>query len=404
MLSYKQFILESEGTFHEVLPAAAKSRKADVSGTAIEHRGNHAAYGSGGHAGIDAKIRNDIKKPETNKVYQAANSYSKQHLGKEMPFNATPAHSSLHKQYAIAHAYELATSGHPEYKRRVFEAYKTQRPDIIKQTGATHYDDLVQKSYAAASHETAKQFEASPVRGQYHSGAGNYHHSGELLRDIHAHANMTVFRDSGNPHEYLNKPVGNHGINSNEAFRLVHDYYGHGIHGNAFGPKGEEKAWEVHKHMYSAGAQPAVTAETRMQNSWVNYHHTANTDTIAKMEHVRGLKKIAHAAGDHEAVAAHDAHLRELGSHWNYAKQASVLPPPEMLHHDFNGELPHYLHDLTPKKGTYDSRVDHLGLKKLATVHNTASHLTDKGGQYDHEGMKRDLEHIAKINGYTGVK
>jgi hypothetical protein len=57
----------------------------------------------------------------------------------------------------------------------------------------------------------------------------------------------------------------------NDVFRVVHDFFGHGLEGSGFGARGEENAWQSHMRLYSASAVPAMTSETRGQNSWVNY-------------------------------------------------------------------------------------------------------------------------------------
>jgi hypothetical protein len=54
-------------------------------------------------------------------------------------------------------------------------------------------------------------------------------------------------------------------------FRGVHDFFGHAMHGYAFGPRGEENAWIEHSKMFSPLARWALTTETRAQNSWVNF-------------------------------------------------------------------------------------------------------------------------------------
>jgi hypothetical protein len=70
---------------------------------------------------------------------------------------------------------------------------------------------------------------------------------------------------------------------ANDAFRAVHDMYGHFGPGNPFfrGP-GEERAWFAHQKMYSPEALPAMTNETRGQNSWVNYGPYAEHNKTAK--------------------------------------------------------------------------------------------------------------------------
>src|SRR5215207_3048135 len=75
---------------------------------------------------------------------------------------------------------------------------------------------------------------------------------------------------------------------ANDAFRVVHDAFGHFAPGNPFfRAPGEERAWQAHKRMYSPEAAPAMTAETRGQNSWLNYgphgesnRNAASADTV----------------------------------------------------------------------------------------------------------------------------
>jgi hypothetical protein len=57
----------------------------------------------------------------------------------------------------------------------------------------------------------------------------------------------------------------------NDIFRVVHDMFGHLKEGNGFRSEGEENAWRSHAAMFSDAARPAMTNETRGQNSWVNY-------------------------------------------------------------------------------------------------------------------------------------
>lgn len=59
---------------------------------------------------------------------------------------------------------------------------------------------------------------------------------------------------------------------ANDAFRAVHDTYGHFGPGNPFfRAPGEERAWVEHSRMYSPEARGAMTSETRGQNSWLNF-------------------------------------------------------------------------------------------------------------------------------------
>jgi hypothetical protein len=58
---------------------------------------------------------------------------------------------------------------------------------------------------------------------------------------------------------------------ANDAFRAVHDVFGHFGPGNPFFRRqGEERAFLEHQRMYTPDARGAMTSETRGQNSWLN--------------------------------------------------------------------------------------------------------------------------------------
>jgi hypothetical protein len=80
--------------------------------------------------------------------------------------------------------------------------------------------------------------------------------------------------DTSKNHPMLQKTgevVDGHHMLVNDAFRVVHDYFGHHKEGFGFRADGEENAWRHHAAMFSEKAKPAMTAETRGQNSFVNY-------------------------------------------------------------------------------------------------------------------------------------
>lgn len=85
-----------------------------------------------------------------------------------------------------------------------------------------------------------------------------------------AHA---LFRalDHGEPLRVLDSSVtGGHPFltdHENTLFRAVHDYFGHYSQCNTFDRHGEERAYRAHRVMYSTRAIPALTTETRGQNS-----------------------------------------------------------------------------------------------------------------------------------------
>jgi len=70
----------------------------------------------------------------------------------------------------------------------------------------------------------------------------------------------------------------------NDIFRIVHDYFGHVTDGVGFRAEGEDAAWRSHAAMFSAEALPAMTSETRGQNSWLNYGPHGATNRVASSE------------------------------------------------------------------------------------------------------------------------
>jgi len=252
--------------------------------------------------------------------------------------------SSVAKQVAIGRAFEMAVQGSPEYKSQVFSAYGEKYPSVLEAVGAKDYDDLVQKSYLQMQAETEAQFNRLPVNTFFHPGDFEYvtskggTNSIGMLRDVIQNQNLNVFR-GGDPHEFLSRVDPATGLSSNEKFRAVHDYAGHGILGNKFDALGEERAYAAHSQMYSPLARMAMAAETRGQNSLVNYT-PLNVELEAQIaKEMDNLK----AARTDEAKAEINARIIDLQGQRRYADQASVLLPPEMLDVQYAGGMPEYL-------------------------------------------------------------
>lgn len=162
---------------------------------------------------------------------------------------------------------------------------------------ADAYDDLqhnpsdpaVKESYDALAAETQAQYEHvvnSGTRFVFTSG-DPYTSSQGLIDDIEANGRMRVFRTEEGSLPADHPLAAKTGIMAtdaktgeqfelvyNDLFRAVHDYFGHAAGGYQFGARGEENAWVAHSRMYSEKARPAMTTETRGQNSWVNTNRT----------------------------------------------------------------------------------------------------------------------------------
>ena len=169
------------------------------------------------------------------------------------------------------------------------EAFAMRVADAYDRMKHAPSDPAVRRSYDAMAQETLDQLKAAEDAGIEFTairGKDPYAASPALgYADIAERGNLYFFpTDAGfgssiefdpsqNP---LLKRIGRVGdldnATVNDAFRIVHDLYGHYGPGNPFfRAPGEERAYLLHRRMYSPEALPAMTSETRGQNSWLNY-------------------------------------------------------------------------------------------------------------------------------------
>jgi len=162
-------------------------------------------------------------------------------------------------------------------------------------------DPKVKKAYEALIEETMAQYNALKDTGINFTflkpGMEDPYASSPALgfKDVVENKNLTVFPTdfgygsnpnfdaSANP---LLTKVGTVGDKedavANDAFRVVHDMFGHLGSGNPqFRSKGEERAWLQHSRMFSPEARGAMTTETRGQNSFVNFGPFADQNRAA---------------------------------------------------------------------------------------------------------------------------
>jgi hypothetical protein len=145
----------------------------------------------------------------------------------------------------------------------------------------------VKKAYDAMIEETMEQYEALRKKGYKFSfmpeSGDIYGNPRNAINDIVQNQRLSVFpteqgfgslveASQANPLLMkIGEKWGGKDVTANDVFRAVHDVFGHGKHGVGFRAGGEENAFQAHARMYSPEALPAVTSETRGQNSWVNY-------------------------------------------------------------------------------------------------------------------------------------
>ena len=348
-----------EGPFYRVKPRSAQAARPKDRGVREEVRQADTAAGSGGgdvpQPVSDEAISLLIKDP-SNFVYRTADDYSQRVGGKGYSLPEMPP-SSLAKQSAIGRTFQLAADGDDAYKRSVFEAYGKRYPELVEATGAQNYDQLLEASYRQLAKETADQFHALPVNMSYHrAGEGNYQSSGEMLRDVYGNRHLYVYQ-GGDPHDFLNALDPESGLNTNEMFRAIHDFYGHAVHGNPFGPKGEEIAYGAHAQMFSPLARMAMASETRGQNSFVNYT-PVNAEIKSRINRLNEARYEASRRGQKADVAEIDKLLGEAWGGFQFAPQKSVLLPPEFIETAYTGGMPGYIQPLIrPEPGTAASEM-----------------------------------------------
>jgi hypothetical protein len=353
-----KYATQQEGPFYRVRSPSAEELGSAPRGIkeTVEYDAGVAPSVGGGSgpagAGVPKLLSNEelqaiLKSPEQNRLMARATAYTG--AGFE-PVKMAP--SSLAKQSAIGRTFEIAAEGSPEYKASVFEAYKREMPDVVKEAGAKNYDELLAASYRQMAKETKDQFDSLPLNYSFHkNGEGNYASSAEMAKDVQGNGHLYVFQ-GGDPHDFLHNVDPRTGLNENEMFRAVHDAYGHAVHGNQFGAKGEEIAWGLHQQMYSPLAKLAMTAETRGQNSFVNY----TPINAALKERLNGFEEAfveARRRGDKEGMAEAAAAKKEAYEGFQYAPQKAVLLPPEFVSTEYVGGMPAYLEAVNkPKPGT----------------------------------------------------
>lgn len=209
--------------------------------------------------------------------------------GKEITFGPLPAAREAAERHAKASGipYNPPTQYakvDPKRATRIADAYEQMRHDPT--------DPKVQASYQAMVKETIAQWQEIKKTGlkvEFIDGPDPYgNNPRKAILDVQNNNHLWVYpTDSGygegtaakdfnvNEQPLLQivegETISGKPVRANDIFRIVHDYFGHIKEGVGFRAEGEENAWRSHAGMYSDAARPAMTSETRGQNSWVNY-------------------------------------------------------------------------------------------------------------------------------------
>jgi hypothetical protein len=172
----------------------------------------------------------------------------------------------------------------PEFSKATADAYQAMEHNPN--------DPRVAAAYQAMADETSDQFaflrDQAGVKMEPWTTEGQpYANSAEMMEDVVKNNRLFYFPSEagygqGAVQAADNFPLlkpGKSGAPVNDEFRAAHDYFGHAVEGNQFGPLGEERAYQAHRTMFPEEAVPALTTETRGQNSWVNFgEHLRRSD------------------------------------------------------------------------------------------------------------------------------
>lgn len=148
----------------------------------------------------------------------------------------------------VAALYEAA----PEFAHHALPSFRAMRDETMRQHEFMTSPKGLGLEHVVTPHDPY-------VTG---SGAPN---SLALMRDVH---------DNKRIQSLSTKETGGHPFftdDENDAFRAVHDVFGHAGTGRNFSADGEEAAYRSHRSMYSPLARGAMTTETRGQNSTNNF-------------------------------------------------------------------------------------------------------------------------------------
>ena len=249
--------------------------------------------------------------PERSAIINSKNPYQASRFQIEVPVGSRIANEPLKDARSIAISYmeskglkhtdgKLITKLDEKLAKGISDAYIAMKNNPK--------DAEVAAAYKAMAEETLDQHEAI-IKAGYKVEVNNnepYNNSNELIEDLRKNKNMRIFStDSGfgdegitaqqrkdNPMlaETKYKDTNGRTLLVNDIFRFVHDFFGHAERGNGFGPIGEENAWDVHSRMFSPLARKALTAETRGQNSYVNFSGV-NDEAFKIRDKGRALRK-----------------------------------------------------------------------------------------------------------------
>ena len=228
----------------------------------------------------------------------------------------------------------------PQRASRIAEDYAAMKHDPN--------DPKVKASYDAFKKETLAQYNFLKDQGvKFEPSKENpYPDSKAMAKDVSENKHLAFYTGGTMSADHpLAEKIPGEDISYNDAFRAVHDYFGHAKEGYGFGPRGEENAWRQHSQMYSPAARGAMTAETRGQNSWVNFGphgeaNRANPSNTIYAEQKAGLLPEEHTRLSAPPIAPRNRGVIDLTPLHNLAEQdirPAVKEAGTLVHEAYHG-------------------------------------------------------------------
>ena len=151
----------------------------------------------------------------------------------------------------VASLYEQA----PDFSHEALPSFRAMRDETMRQ-----HEFMTSPKGLGLTHQVTAHDPYTTASGAPNSLA--------LMRDVHENGRIqSMATASTGGHPFFTN-------DENDAFRAVHDVFGHAGTGRNFSADGEEAAYRSHRQMYSSLARGAMTTATRGQNSTNNFGST----------------------------------------------------------------------------------------------------------------------------------
>ncbi|MBW4722023.1 crotonobetainyl-CoA--carnitine CoA-transferase [Saccharothrix obliqua] len=163
------------------------------------------------------------------------------------------------------------------------ERFCLEVADVYDRAPRLYWDDEIAGRYALFKQANLVQYQAIRAAGldvrPWADRRNPYRDSRDLARRVRESGVLHVFLTAvghgpGEPVGFhpLREPSGvvEHGValTHNDVFRVVHDVFGHVMHGHSFGPSGEFRATRTHLPMYPVEVHPVLLTEQVGQVCW----------------------------------------------------------------------------------------------------------------------------------------